>query len=175
MGFQRFGELRWLCLEGNNLEELPVDLFAETPRLRVLQLTGPFESSDGGNCWPPDRIQPQYISMCKKHNAAGNKLRSIPSGVFRALGDLQILMLHHNRLQELPSDVFNGLVHLKVLKILDNAAQFDLTHPAFDNLLRGRTRCAKGRASRGKCLQLDLDEDTGDELEDLWMSKRQSF
>ena len=28
--------------------------------------------------------------------------------------------------------------------------------------------CPEGRASAGECLQLDVSEDTGDDLEDIW-------
>jgi len=172
-----FTSLRWLCLEGNNLIDLPQGLFAQTPHLRMLQLTGPFESSDGGNCWPPGPTQrPRgFRRMCKMHNAAANRLRALPVGIFGGLDDLHVLMLHHNALNDLPVDAFVDLNQLRVLKLLDNAVSFNITNPAFATLLRKRKRCAKGRATRGECLQLDVDEDTGDDLEDIWVTKHKSF
>ncbi|CAL1132621.1 unnamed protein product, partial [Cladocopium goreaui] len=135
-------QLRVLNLEFNELEELPEDFFKGLEKLKVLWLTG-------------NHYQPGEKGY-KKMKAAGNRLQLLHPKQFEGLANLQVLLLHHNRLETLPQKVFEGLRKLRVMKLLDNQFQPALTrkHPAFSKL--------------GKVLrQLDLDEDSGDALEDF--------
>jgi hypothetical protein len=166
-----FRALRYLSLEGNNLSgggALPATVFGGLARLRVLQLTGPFDAAEGGLCWPPDAIAAENEVMCAAHVAAANRLTALPPGCLAGLGDLRILMLHHNRLEgSLPRELLAPTPHLRVLKLLDNGAPpFRAGDAVFEPLVL--PHCAAGEASRGDCLQLDVAEDTGDDLEDIW-------
>ena len=183
--FSQLTELRWLGLEGNNLVTLPNDLFRSLRKLRVLQLTGPFDAADGGLCWPLEQIPlmalPEDRSMCEAHIKAANRLKSLPDTLLQGLTSLQILMLHHNKLTELPSDLLRDSPQLKVIKLLDNAIEFGSTDLVFSGTLSlcpSETGGAYRSWIRGiqsgkpwKCLQLDLVEDTGDELEEMWFQK----
>ncbi|CAE7311090.1 sli, partial [Symbiodinium sp. KB8] len=95
----------------------------------------------------------------KKMKVAGNRLHQLHPQQFEGLKSLQVLLLHHNRLETLPDSLFDGLAKLRVLKLLDNPFRPRLTrsHPAFIKALQG-----------GVLQQLDLDEDSGDSLEDEW-------
>ncbi|CAJ1444434.1 unnamed protein product [Effrenium voratum] len=138
-------KLRVLNLEFNELEELPEDAFHGLSKLKVLWLTGNhYQVGEKGY---------------KKMKVAGNRLQELPPRIFQGLSNLQVLLLHHNRMQFLPPGVFDELAKLRVLKLLDNpfASRLSRKHPAFQNLLK-----------TGVLQQLDLEEDSGDSLEDFW-------
>lgn len=143
--FSHLSSLRVLNLEFNELEELPADAFHGLGKLKVLWLTG--------NHYSPN--EREY----KKMKVAGNRLHQLHPQQFEGLNSLQVLLLHHNRLETLPDSLFDGLAKLRVLKLLDNPFRPRLTrsHPAFIKALQG-----------GVLQQLDLDEDSGDSLEDEW-------
>ncbi|CAK9048295.1 unnamed protein product [Durusdinium trenchii] len=137
--------LRVLNLEFNELEELPEDAFQGLSKLKVLWLTGNhYQMGEKGY---------------KKMKVAGNRLQHLHPKLFEGLSSLQVLLLHHNKLEMLPKDVFEGLSKLRVLKLLDNPFTPPLSrrHPAFDKLLKDKV-----------LQQLDLEEDSGDALEDQW-------
>eukprot|EP00927_Polykrikos_kofoidii_P057077 TRINITY_DN51185_c0_g1_i1.p1 TRINITY_DN51185_c0_g1~~TRINITY_DN51185_c0_g1_i1.p1 ORF type:complete len:309 (+),score=40.85 TRINITY_DN51185_c0_g1_i1:65-928(+) len=143
----RLRELRVLNLEFNKLKTLPREAFHGLDKLKVLWLTG--------NHYHPD--EKEY----KKMRALGNNLNSLDSEQFSGLKNLQVLLIHHNRLKVLPQSIFADQGRLRVLKLLDNPFMPRLTrdHAAFRELL-SRVPLA--------LTQLDIDEDSGDDLEDMW-------
>ena len=50
----------------------------------------------------------------------GNKLKTLPVGVFNGLSSLEWLYLPHNKLKTLPVGIFNGLSNLKRLDLDNN-------------------------------------------------------
>lgn len=144
----RLKALRVLNLEFNRLRKLPRDVFHGLDKLKVLWLTG--------NHYNPD--EREY----KKMKALGNRLAELDSDQFRGLANLQVLLLHHNRFKALPPGLFDGLDRLKVLKLLDNRFKPEISrsHPAFSKLLHG--------GASPVLYQLDIDDDSGDDLEDHW-------
>ena len=103
------------------------------------------------------------------------------------LTSLQVLLLHHNPVAELPPGLFaDQAKSLRVVKLLDTPYAAALTDGGGADGVRdadgapttsglsdllvspAAPRCPVGRPSDGRCLQLDLKNDTGDLLEDLW-------
>mmetsp|Transcript_28842 Transcript_28842/g.47775 ORF Transcript_28842/g.47775 Transcript_28842/m.47775 type:complete len:293 (-) Transcript_28842:179-1057(-) len=152
--FSRFRHLVSLDLEFNMITSLPHDAFHGATALRTLWLTG--------NHWQPDE------RGYKQAQAMGNRLSSLAPDQFVGLRSLQVLLMHHNNLKSLPSALFSEQTELRVLKLVDNSKQFQLSEPALAQLLTKRRRCQPGSPSGGDCLQLDLTEDSGDLLEDIW-------
>eukprot|EP00929_Paragymnodinium_shiwhaense_P072695 TRINITY_DN36904_c0_g2_i1.p1 TRINITY_DN36904_c0_g2~~TRINITY_DN36904_c0_g2_i1.p1 ORF type:complete len:284 (+),score=93.72 TRINITY_DN36904_c0_g2_i1:39-890(+) len=148
--FQHLSELRVLNLEFNRLQEVPAKAFEGLGKLKVLWLTG--------NHYHPD--EPEY----KKKKALGNKIVKVHAEAFSGLGNLQVLLMHHNKIKTLDDKVFKNLGKLKVLKLLDNPISKTLSvkHQLFDSI-------------RKYCYQLDLIDDSGDDLEDFWEESRSYF
>lgn len=143
----RLSELRVLNLEFNKLKRLPPKIFHGLTKLKVLWLTGNHYQKG----------EPEY----KKMKALGNHLEALDSKQFQGLEGLQVLLMHHNKLTELPEGLFEDQKKLKVLKLLDNKFKPKLTrkHPAFAPLLNDPEPAT---------YQLDISQDSGDELEDYW-------
>ena len=139
---QGFPSLKMLNLEFNNLQTLPPPLFHGLPKLKVLWLTGQHYR----------RSEEDWAA----HEAAKNELTALHPAQFEGLGSLQVLLLHHNLLAALPTPLFNGTPQLRVLKLVDNRLPHSLS-PA-----------AAVFAPLTKVEQLDLNEDSGDALEDSW-------
>merc|ERR1740123_1224752 len=93
---------------------------------------------------------------------AANFIEELHPRQFVTLEGLQVLLLHHNALRDLPDDLFAQQAKLRVLKLLDNPFKnpLDRSHPAF----RG--------TSSAHLQQLDLQTDSGDDLEDYWERTR---
>jgi len=142
-GLGHLSELRVLNLEFNNLVSLPKKTFHGLRKLKVLWLTGNHYGEG----------EPVFKRMQK----AGNRINELHPEQFHTLEHLQVLLVHHNELKKLPDGIFDGLRNLRVLKLLDNPFKPRLKkkHHAFRKLL-----------SKGVLNQLDLDEDSGDDLED---------
>eukprot|EP00054_Salpingoeca_dolichothecata_P013906 m.77901 g.77901 ORF g.77901 m.77901 type:complete len:340 (+) comp20709_c0_seq2:47-1066(+) len=138
-------ELRFLNLEGNRLTQLDVNVFSGLSHLKILYLTGPHVEED----------EPGYDAAVN----AGNRIERLHEDLFEGLLSLQILLLHHNRLSSLPPSIFNGTPNLKVLKLLDNN---------FDPPLLPQDAVFQPLISME---QLDLEEDSGDDLEDEWLDQ----
>lgn len=143
----RLTELRVLNLEFNKLTKLSKSAFHGLSKLKVLWLTG--------NHFQPD--EEAYEQM----KALGNNLEELHEDQFRGLENLQVLLAHHNKLgPTLPDGVFRDQKQLKVLKLLDNRfVGMDRNHKAFTHLLVG---------PEPVLYQLDLKDDSGDDLEDYW-------
>ena len=165
--FVRFPNLIFLSLEFNQLETLEQNIFQGLDHLRVLWLTG-------------NHIQPEE-DMYANGNLLQNHIENIHEETFIPLGkSLQVLLMHHNYLTSLPADTMFGpenMPQLRVLKLLDNPWKdemketFDKLHNSWDAAAaaaKGRVVCKKHKSSRGECLQLDVTEDSGDDLEDIW-------
>ena len=165
--FVRFPNLIFLSLEFNQLETLEQDMFQGLDHLRVLWLTG-------------NHIQPEE-DMYANGILLQNHIENIHEETFIPLGkSLQVLLMHHNYLTSLPADTMFGpenMPQLRVLKLLDNPWKdemketFDKLHNSWDAAAaaaKGRVVCKKHKSSRGECLQLDVTEDSGDDLEDIW-------
>eukprot|EP00937_MAST-01D_sp_MAST-1D-sp2_P001287 g1287.t1 len=158
--FGRFTQLRFLNLEFNRLEALPADAFHGTAALRTLWLTG--------NHWQP------HEEGYKLRELLGNRLRTVHAVQFEGMAQLQVLLMHHNQLGALPAALFEGMQSLRVLKLLDNPGLGDdgavTASPALRPLVaEGQVgRCPRNQPSAGQCLQLDVEEDSGDALEDVW-------
>lgn len=158
--FARFSRLRFLNLEFCQLTALPADSFdgPVAASLRTLWLTG--------NHWQPEE---QGYKLREK---LGNRIELLDGALFKGCTALQVLLMHHNRLVSLDDALFRDVKRLRVLKLLDNEFDPPLTrHTAslaqlVDNV--GVKVCSKGRPSEGECLQLDIHDDTGDALEDIW-------
>mmetsp|Transcript_9967 Transcript_9967/g.25757 ORF Transcript_9967/g.25757 Transcript_9967/m.25757 type:complete len:182 (+) Transcript_9967:2-547(+) len=142
--FAHLGELRVLNLEFNKLKVLPASAFEGLAKLKVLWLTGNHYGGD----------EPEYERMRK----AGNRLEALHKDVFAGLHNLQVLLLHHNRLTSLPEGIFRDMDRLKVLKLLDNRFKPRLAN---DDAVFAPLKAV---------YQLDLRQDSGDDLEDLWES-----
>lgn len=145
-------------MEFNQLRSLPPDTFAGATSLRTLWLTG--------NHISPDE------SLYRRARRHQNKITSLPAGLFNGLSQLRVLLLHHNRITSLPLGLFEDTTKLSVLKLLDNDFEPKLKRkdPVFAPLLAESRapRCPRGEPSDGLCLQLDLRQDSGDDLEDIW-------
>lgn len=148
--FQHLNEVRVLNLEFNNLKAIPGNAFQGLPKLKVLWLTG--------NHYSPD--EKGYMQM----KEAANALVDIDKDAFAGLSNLQVLLMHHNQIATLDESVFNGLGKLKVLKLVDNpvAGALKKTDHLFDPI-------------RENCYQLDLKQDSGDDLEDYWEQNQKYF
>ncbi|CAE8587146.1 unnamed protein product [Polarella glacialis] len=145
VGLGHLSELRVLNLEFNELVRLPVQTFHGLRHLKVLWLTGNHYGIR----------EPEYLKM----KQAGNRIEVLAENQFEGLQGLQVLLMHHNRLSELPEGLLRGLGRLRVLKLLDNPFEPRLSrkHAAFAELLEGDA-----------LQQLDLYDDSGDSLEDMW-------
>lgn len=143
----RLVELRVLNLEFNRLRTLPRSVFHGVSKLKVLWLTG-------------NHYQPEEREY-KRMKALGNRIQLVNDDQFQGLVNLQVLLLHHNHLSNLPENLFAYQHRLKVLKLVDNPFKPALTrnHPVFASLLKKELPVL---------YQLDLQRDTGDELEDYW-------
>lgn len=148
VGLAHLPELRVLNLEFNNLRRLPDTAFYGLRKLKVLWLTGNHYQ----------RGEREYKRMAK----AANFIEELHPRQFVTLEGLQVLLLHHNALRDLPDDLFAQQAKLRVLKLLDNPFKnpLDRSHPAF----RG--------TSSAHLQQLDLQTDSGDDLEDYWERTR---
>ena len=80
-----------------------------------------------------------------------NELVTLPAGVFVDNPELTILLLHHNKLEQLPAATFSALRRLRVCKIFGNAAPPARLKALFSGL---------------DMLQLDTEQDSGDDNED---------
>lgn len=143
----RLTELRVLNLEFNKLVRLPKTALHGLGKLKVLWLTG-------------NHFQ-KHEDAYEQMKALGNMLEELHEDQFQGLGNLQVLLAHHNKLgPTLPDGVFRDQKRLKVLKLLDNRfVGVDRSHKAFADLLAGPNPVL---------YQLDLKEDSGDDLEDFW-------
>ena len=155
--FANLSELAFLNLEYNSCRRLPRKLFHGLTTLRSLWLTGNHIEKD----------EEVYESA----EPLSNKLAWLHADLFRDLRNLRVLLLHHNELATLPKGLFVGAPQLRVLKLADNRfpREMDASTPALASLVAGASLlCDPGVPSDGTCLQLDLHEDSGDELEDVW-------
>lgn len=157
--FARFGHLRFLNLEFSRLTAMPKDAFhgPVARSLRTLWLTG--------NHWQP------HEAGYKLRKVLGNSITELDGSLFKGCEALRVLLMHHNKISSIDDALLRDVRQLRVLKLLDNALD-DLSADdaplaqLVDNV--GVERCAMGQASRGECLQLDIDGDSGDDLEDIW-------
>ncbi|XP_033220661.1 slit homolog 1 protein-like [Belonocnema kinseyi] len=72
-------------------------------------------------------------SSLKTLNLGTNKFKSIPSGVFRSLSNLEELLLSKNQITTLQADVFSGLNSLKLLELWSNRISY-IAPGSFRNL-----------------------------------------
>jgi len=61
----------------------------------------------------------------------GNKIKDLPSGVFKGLGSLQLLLLNANEISCIRKDAFRDLHSLSLLSLYDNNIQ-SLANGTFD-------------------------------------------
>ena len=173
--FARFSELRFLNLEFSQLRgELRPDALHGLRKLRTLWLTG-------------NHLRPQEKMFGVAEGMKNALGPSLHPRTLEGLTSLQVLLLHHNPIAELPPGLFTDQVKsLRVLKLLDTPYANGLTDGGGADGVRdadgapitsglsdllvapAAPRCPVGRPSDGRCLQLDLKNDTGDLLEDLW-------
>merc|ERR1711865_419121 len=135
-------------------DPIPVSVFHPLQKLKILWLTGNHYQKDEKGWKGRERVK--------------NKLAHLHEDQFKGLKQLQVLLMHHNVLEGLPPTLFRDQQKLKVLKIVDNKEEFDVSNQAFSPLLASIKRCEEGEPSKGECLQLDLEADSGDKLEDIW-------
>lgn len=144
IGLGHLSQLRVLNLEFNELNTLPEKTFHGLQKLKVLWLTGNHYQ----------RGEKEFGKM----QQAGNRIAAFHERQFEGLSNLQVLLAHHNKLTELPPGLFADLKKLRVLKLLDNSfKQLSPRDEVFSTLL-----------DTGVFQQLDLQEDSGDTLEDMW-------
>lgn len=140
-------ELRALNLEFNNLQKVPANAFKTMSKLKILWLTGNhYHDND-----------PDYGKL----KAASNKIKKLDKDALVGLHNLQVLYLHHNKIKKLDKRVFRDLHKLKVLKLHENPISVELrpSKPIFDPI-------------RETCYQIDIEKDSGEELEQWWIEKK---
>ena len=161
--FQKFTQLIFLSLEFNSITALHDPLtFQGLDQLRVLWLTG-------NHIQPNENIYSTAVLL-------QNNIQFIHDQLFEPLHSIQVLLMHHNQLQSLDTTMFTyeKRPHLRVLKVLDNdwnaptLASFRTLQRIWSSTQSPRQACARNVPSRGECIQLDVAEDSGDDLEDIW-------
>lgn len=141
-------QTRVLNLEYNQLAEIGPKAFDGLINLKVLWLTG-------HHLRPDDTPAEQYKAM----QPLQNRIRTIHKDAFASNSKLVVLLMHHNEIQELPVGLLQAPAQsLRVIKLLDN--QMKPLPVAGSGALEGLTAVK----------QLDIDEDSGDDLED-WMEE----
>ena len=192
--FVRFSNLKFLSLEFNSLTLLEKDTFVGLESLRVLWLTGNHIQPDEDiyqvaralenniqkletGLFEPVRNTLQVLLL--HHNnlktLGGGGGGSGGGGVASGSGGGGSSSIN----QELRAAAFapDNMPSLRVLKLLDNpwSGESLATIQAVKDLWEknkgengGRGVCDDGVPSRGNCLQLDVVQDNGDDLEDIW-------
>jgi len=150
--FEHLRELRILKLEYNRFTTIPADAFYGLRFLKVLSLAG--------NGLEPGA--PSYDVM----ETYKNKIEELHDSQFHTLENLQVLNLMHNQIQEITPRIFVDQKKLRVLKLAGNPGKNKLkqTHIAFKDLLASNA-----------LVQLDLEEDAGDELENYFYDTNTSL
>lgn len=120
-----------LALSGNNLAELPPEVFDDLTSLRDLNLRHNRLVS-----LPPDLFR--NLTALRWLNLAQNQLTRLPEAAFAGLTDLYSLSLGNNQLTAVPSDAFEGLSSLGRLELLHNKIP-ELPAGAFGSLTALRT------------------------------------
>jgi len=145
--FAHLAATRVLNLEYNALTGIAAGAFKGMAALKVLWITG-------HHMRPDDTPPEEYKTL----EPIQNRIASIHADAFLETPKLTVLLAHHNRLGSLPDLLFKTPAKaLRVLKLLDNR----LSLKRFEGPLAGLEGVH----------QLDLDNDSGDFLED-WMEQQ---
>eukprot|EP00658_Telonema_sp_P-2_P032218 TRINITY_DN2390_c0_g1_i2.p1 TRINITY_DN2390_c0_g1~~TRINITY_DN2390_c0_g1_i2.p1 ORF type:complete len:275 (-),score=72.09 TRINITY_DN2390_c0_g1_i2:342-1166(-) len=146
--FAHLSSCRVLNLEYNALTMIPPNAFSGMTKLKVIWLTG-------HHLRPDDTPHDEYQRVAPDRNM----IEQVDEAAFNANPNLAILLLHHNMIKALPDKVFAVPgASLRVLKLVDNQFEFKLH------------RGAGALKHLVSVKQLDLEEDSGDVLED-WMEE----
>ncbi|XP_043260675.1 chaoptin [Colletes gigas] len=125
-----------LDLSFNNISQLPVDTFYNTPDLRSLDLQSNFIAAlEPGTFFGLSRLETlnlqdnkieslrkqsfHGLSLLQQLDLSGNLLNQLPTEQFRNLKNLRILNLSDNKIRSLPRDVFEG-TKLEILDLSRN-------------------------------------------------------
>lgn len=105
--------LRWLYLEDNRLEALPVGVFDGAAGLWRLQLNGNRLATLAAGTFDGATVL-VWLDL------SDNRLAALPPGLFENLLQLEHIRLHDNRLAALPPELFEDLAYLDVLMLHGN-------------------------------------------------------
>ena len=111
--FGGLSSVEWLDLTGNDLTELPEDMFSELSNLKVLVLT-----DNRFTELPADTFA--GLSSLEELWLDANALKAVPEKVFAGLSKLKVLRLDLNRLTQLPPGLFTDLESLEDLRLDGN-------------------------------------------------------
>jgi len=137
-------EARVLNLEYNGLKKIGAGAFQGMSKLKVLWLTGHHLRLDDTEAKEYHAVEPRK-----------NQIASVDAAAFSTNTNLAVLLMHHNKLSTLPDTVFKVPAKaLRVVKLLDNSLKL--------------TKGVGPLVGLDGVRQLDLDDDSGDRLED-WM------
>uniref|UniRef100_A0A336LIE8 CSON004138 protein n=1 Tax=Culicoides sonorensis TaxID=179676 RepID=A0A336LIE8_CULSO len=111
--FTELADLRGLYLNGNQLKNLSLHLFANLPTLITLDLSN-------ASLIDLPRSVFEGLTSLKELYLASNRLYVLPFQVFREVKVLEILDLSHNQLVSFLDNNFIHNEHLKILNLKDN-------------------------------------------------------
>ncbi|MYJ93268.1 MAG: leucine-rich repeat protein, partial [Chloroflexi bacterium] len=119
--FEGLYNLKKLNLSKHQLHSLPQGIFDDLHSLEELDLSvwaGPYSGEEGLRALPRNVFA--NLSNLKDLDLEGNRLGTLPDGIFNGLSSLLHLSLYTTSLTELSEDVFDGLSSLQTLKLADN-------------------------------------------------------
>uniref|UniRef100_A0A1B0GPI8 Uncharacterized protein n=1 Tax=Phlebotomus papatasi TaxID=29031 RepID=A0A1B0GPI8_PHLPP len=115
--FANYRRLRRIDVSNNNISRVAHDAFSGLKALASLQFFVAF---------------PLLFSFLGRI-LYGNKIKDLPSGVFKGLTSLQLLLLNANEINCIRKDTFRDLHSLSLLSLYDNNIQ-SLANGTFDSM-----------------------------------------
>lgn len=117
--------LKVLDLRENHLTDIDPEMFAYTPNLSKLDLSG--------NNLTLKKSSFSHLSSLMLLDLSHNKLTSLENDIFTSLGKLEILNLYDNLIKDVSREIFNGLGFLRKLCLGRNRIE-SLEPNVFSNL-----------------------------------------
>lgn len=116
-----------LHLEGNQITEIPKEMFSQMKQLRFLNLRSNYLTYLDKNIFKNNtQLKELYLSS--------NFIHTLEGGLFKPLNHLEQLDLSKNRIKSLHDDLFEGLSHLTSLGFAENNLE-DISEKALEPLV----------------------------------------